>query len=329
VRTTPRILLLTLAALALIPAGDAPAKSSIRVGIADQSPAMFGDPAFQRAKIRRTRYFVAADVMRDTAERMRARTFVKTARAANVSVLLHISTADLRSKRGARVSTTRYRSDVGRIVAYFRDLGVRDFGAWNEVNHKSQETWDSPGHTVSYFKSMYRAVKQGSGPPKACRSCAVVGLDVLDQAGVERYVRSVYRRLSSTWRKRLSVVGIHNYSDVNRNRSTGTGSIIRTVRRYNRRTKFWFTETGAVASFGGSFPYSEARQASRIRNMFNYASRYRRSGVQRVYSYNWFGVPTATGCRASCPFDAGLVGADGRVRPVYDAFRKKLSSYSR
>jgi hypothetical protein len=101
------------------------------------------------------------------------------------------------------------------------------------------------------------------------------------------------------------------------------------VRRYNRRTDFWFTETGAVASFGGSFPYSESRQASRIRNMFKYASRYRKSGVARVYSYNWFGIETGSGCGVTCRFDAGLVGPDGRVRPVYNAFRARLSSYSR
>ena len=177
---------------------------------------------------------------------------------------------------------------------------MRDFGAWNEVNHKTQETWDHPGHAASYFKSMYRAVR------KRCRSCAVVGLDILDQTGVERYIRSFYRRLSPTWRKRLTVVGIHNYSDVNRNRSSGTSRIIRAVRRYNRRAKFWFTETGALASFGRAFRYSESRQASRMKNMFSFASRYRTRGVQRVYSYNFFGIENG-GCGSTCRFDAGLV----------------------
>lgn len=200
---------------------------------------------------------------------------------------------------------------------------MRDFGAWNEVNHNTQETWDSPGHPASYFKSMYRAVKLGVGPPRACRSCAVVGLDVLDQAGVERYIRSVYLRLSRTWRKRLTIAGIHNYSDVNRSRSTGTSAIIRAVRRYNTHTKFWFTETGALASFGASFPYSPTRQASRIKNMFTYASRYRGSGVDRVYLYNWTGVETGTGCGATCRFDAGLTNANGSLRPVYLTFRAK------
>jgi isopentenyl diphosphate isomerase/L-lactate dehydrogenase-like FMN-dependent dehydrogenase len=308
--------------IALAAAVPAQARSSIRVGIGDQSPAMFADPSFKALNVKRTRYFVPSDVMQDARERAKARAFVSAARSAGVSTLLHISTTDLREKRGKRVSPAQYRRNVGRIVAYFRKLGVKDFGAWNEVNHKTQETWDRPGYAASYFKDMYRAVR------RRCRSCAVVGLDLLDQAGVERYIRSVYSRLSRTWRKRLTVVGIHNYSDVNRSRTRGTSAIIRAVRRYNPRTKFWFTETGALASFRGSFPYDEARQAARMRNMFTFASRFRRSGVQRVYSYNWFGIETG-GCGRTCRFDAGLVDPDGTPRPVYSVFRARLSDFSR
>jgi hypothetical protein len=315
-------LLIALAAILLAPVAPASARSSIRVGLADQSPAMFDAPSFQALHIKRTRYFVPADVMHDRAERAKARAFVLAARRHHVSTLLHISTADLRPKRGKLVSTVRYRRDVGRIVAYFRRLGVRDFGAWNEVNHKTQETWNHVGNAASYFKSMYRAVR------KRCRSCPVVGLDVLDQRGADRYIRSFYHRMSPTWRKRLTVVGMHNYSDVNRGRSTGTATIIRTVRHYNRRAKFWFTETGALASFGRAFEYSERRQASRIKNMLHLASRYRTRGVQRVYSYNYFGIEDGS-CHATCRFDAGLVDPDGTPRPVFAVFKARLRSYSR
>jgi hypothetical protein len=312
-----------IAGLVLLPASPAHARSSIRVGLADQSPAMFSSPLFASLKIKRTRYFVPSDVMQNAAERAKARAFVQAARSHGASTLLHISTTDLREKRGRLVSTTSYRRNVGRIVSYFRKLGVRDFGAWDEVNHKTQETWNHVGNAVSYFKSMYSAVR------KRCRSCAVVGLDVLDQAGVDRYMRSFYARLSSTWRKRLKVVGIHNYSDVNRNRSSGTRKIIQTARRYNRSTKFWFTETGALASFQGSFPYDLTRQASRIRNMFSIASHFKRSGVQRIYAYNWTGAESGPGCGRSCRFDSGLTNPDGTARPVYNVFASKLRSYSR
>ncbi|MFP5363867.1 MAG: hypothetical protein ACLGI5_14175 [Thermoleophilia bacterium] len=317
-----KLLISTLALLFLLPAAPGSARSSIRVGIGDQSPRMFESAQFQQLKIKRTRYFVPADIMQDRSERLKARAFVKAARRAKVSTLLHISTADLRPKRGKLVSTRSYRRNVGRIVAYFRKLGVRDFGAWNEANHKTQETWNRVGHAASYFKSMYRTVK------RRCRSCAVVGLDVLDQKGVERYIRAFYKRLSRTWRKRLTVIGIHNYSDVNRNRSRGTAKIIRTVRRYNRRARFWFTETGALASFGRSFRYSENRQARRIKTMFSLASRFRTRGVERVYSYNFFGIEDGD-CGSRCRFDAGLVDADGSPRRVLDVFESRARRYRR
>jgi hypothetical protein len=319
-----RLLLFSALALAaLIPAAPAGARSAVRVGLADQSPAMFANPSFKQLNIRRTRYFVPSDVMQDATERAKARAFVVAARSARVSVLLHISTSDLRNKRGPVVSTAKYRRDVGRIVAYFRRLGVRDFGAWNEVNHKTQETWNRVGNAVSYFKSMYQAVRQ------RCTTCTVVGLDLLDQVGVENYIKSFYTRLDARWRMRLKVVGIHNYSDVNRNRSTGTAKIIKNVRTYNKRTKFWFTETGALASFGASFRYSESRQATRIQSMFTYASRYKAQGVERVYSYNWFGIENGTSCGSRCKFDAGLVDPDGTPRPVYAVFKAKAANYSR
>ena len=318
-----KLLLSLLALLVLIPATPAAAKSSIRIGLADQSPEMFDSPHFQELKIKRTRYFVPADVMQDTAELERATAFVRAARAAGVSTFLHISSADLREKRGKVVSPSTYRRNVSRFVSHFRRLGVRDFGSWNEVNHKTQETWNRVGNAVSYYKSMYTAVKS------RCRACTVVGLDMLDQAGADRYMRQFYARLTPMWRMRLKVVGIHNYSDVNRNRSSGTAKIINTARRYNKRTKFWFTETGALASVGRSFRYSESRQASRMRNMFTYATRYRRQGVDRVYSYNWFGIETSNACGRGCRFDAGLVDPDGTPRPVYNVFRSKLRDFSR
>ena len=318
-----KLSLTLLALLVLVPASPAAARSSIRVGVADQSPAMFSNPSFQQLKIKRTRYFVPSDVMQDAGELAKATAFVTAARAAGVSTLIGVSTTDLRSKRGPVVSTTTYRRNAGKIVAYFRKLGVKEFGAWNEVNHASQETWNRIGNAVSYYKSMYTAVKS------RCTSCAVVGLDVLDQAGVDRYIKSFYARLSSTWRKRLTIVGIHDYSDVNRNRSTGTAKIIAAVRRYNRLSKFWFTEVGALASFGKSFRYSESRQSSRVKNVFSIASRFRTRGVQRVYEYNFFGIENSTACGSRCRFDAGLVDPGGTPRPVFGVFKQKLASYSR
>jgi hypothetical protein len=310
-------------AAALLTAPFASAKSPIKVGVADQSPLMFSQPAYRALHLKRTRYFVPSNVMTTPAELVKATNFVNAARSAGVSTLIHISTSDLRAKRGPILSPATYKGRVGKIVAYFRKLGVTDFGAWNEVNHKSQETWNKPGNAAAYFKAMWTAVHS------RCATCSIVGLDVLDQAGVANYIASFYKRLTPIWRTRLKVVGIHNYVDVNRSRTSGTSTIIKAVRKYNKHTRFWFTETGALASFGGSFHYSESRQASRMKNMFSLASKFRPQGVDRVYSYNWFGAENGTACGAHCLFDAGLVDPGGALRPVYSVFKAKLVNYSR
>ena len=314
-----RAVLLTLLFVVAIPA-SASARNPIRVGIGDQQIAMFDHPDFQRAKFRRVRYIVAWNVMDNPGQRLAARAYVQRARAAGMQILLHVSTDDYTIKRARLPSTATYRRQVRRIVSYFRGLGVRDFGVWDEANHASQPTWDSPSHAALFFRDMYRAVK---GPPARCRSCGVVALDVLDQTGVERYMRSFYRRLSPTFRRRATIVGIHNYGDVNRKRTTFTRNIIRQAHHYNRRTRFWLTETGGIVNFGRSFPCSTSRAASRLSWMFRIARRYRTSGIDRLYVYNW----TGAGC--SGRFDAGLTSPNGTPRAGYRYLRKVLPNYSR
>ena len=53
-----------------------------------------------------------------------------------------------------------------------------------------------------------------------------------------------------------------------------------------------------------------------MRNMFTYASRYKRLGVERVYSYNFFGIETDASCASTCQFDAGLVDTFRHIRPT-------------
>jgi hypothetical protein len=317
----PRRLPLLLAALAasliLVLPGAASARTSVRIGIGDQQASMFDQPPFQRAKLKRARYFVAWNVMDDAAGLATARAFVERARRDGFSVLLHVSSDDLRIKKARLPSVAQYKSKVGRLVSYFRGLGVREFGTWNEANHASQPTYRSPTRAAQFFREMYRMVKGH------CSSCGVVALDVLDQTGVERYMRSWYRALSATYRRRATIVGIHNYGDVNRVRTTFTRNIIRQAHKYNGATKFWFTETGGIVKFGRSFPCSTSRAASRLKNMFNLARTYHSSGVDRAYVYNW----TGAGCNAR--FDAGLTAPDGSTRKGYTVLRQQLPNFLR
>jgi Glycosyl hydrolase catalytic core len=304
------------AGLMVLP-GAAQARTSVRVGVGDQQASMFDQPAFQRAKFRRVRYFIAWNAMDNAPARLAAQAFVQRARRDGFSVLLHVSSDDLRIRKARLPSVAAYKSKVGRLVTYFRGLGVREFGTWNEANHASQPTYRSPTRAAQFFREMYRMVKG------RCSSCAVVALDVLDQTGVERYMRSWYRALSSTFRRRATLVGIHNYGDVNRQRTTFTRSIIRQSHKYNRSTRFWFTETGGIVNFGRSFPCSTSRAASRLRNMFRLARTYHSSGVDRAYIYNWSGP----GCNAR--FDAGLTGPGGSTRAGYTVVRQQLPNFLR
>jgi hypothetical protein len=306
------------AALAAVVAAAAPAapaqarRTKVAVGIGDQSPAMFGTPAFHTLKLRKARTFTRWDAMRRPAERARLDWWVAAARAAGVRPYVHISTNDLRAKRARLISVRRYRRDVGRLVRHLRARGVRDIGVWNEANHKTQPTWRSPSRAAAYYRQMR----------SLCRRCTIVALDVLDQRGVTRYIRRFFHALPRSLRHRRMLVGIHNYSDTNRRRARGTRAIIRAVRRQDRRARFWLTETGGVVNFGRAFPCNTARAAARTAYMFKLARRYDRY-LERLYAYNFFG----SGCNG---FDAGLVdGTSGAPRPAYSVFRSKISSFVR
>jgi hypothetical protein len=311
------LLLLTTLLLALTVTGAAEARIPIRVGISEQQPTMFDQTAFKHLHVRHVRYFAPWNVMTNRNQRLLARTYVKRARAAGDQVLLHLSTDDYRSKHGHLPSVREYRTQVRRLVAYFRHLGVRDFGVWNEANHASEPTYRSPARAADFFREMYRAVKG------RCRSCGVVALDVLDQRGVEKYIRSFFRHLSPTYRRRATIIGLHNYGDVNRRRTRYTRSMIRQAHVYSPHARIWLTETGGLVKLGTSFPYSPTRAAHRLSTMFSLANRFRHSGIDRLYVYNW------TGTGRDARFDAGLTDPDGTPRPGYTYLRKKLAGYLR
>ena len=298
--------------LACLPAAPAEARrTKVAVGLGDQNPAMFDAAGFRALKLRKARTFTRWDAMRVPGERLRLDLWVKAARRAHVRPYVHISTNDLRPKKGKLISTRTYRRDVGRLVRHLKRLGVRDFGVWNEANHKSQPTYRSASRAAAYYRQMR----------SLCPHCTIVALDVLDQAGVERYIGRFFRALPRSYRSKRLVIGIHNYSDTNRRRSRGTASIIRTVRRYDRHARFWLTETGGVVNFGRSFPCNTQRAASRTSYMFRLARRYDRY-LERLYPYNFFGA----GCNG---FDAGLVDADGTRRPAWYVFKARLGGFTR
>lgn len=306
-----RALLAALVAALLLPASAQAAKVNIALGMGDQVANMFKSPDFQALNIKKVRYFVRWNAIRDERQLTNAEVFVRAARADGARVLMHISTDDFRAKKAKLPSVAQYKRDVGALIKRFRAQGVKEWGVWNEANHKTQPTYRSAKRAAEFYRAM-----RGM-----CRGCTIVALDILDQAGAERYIGRWFAALPRSERSRAMNIGIHNYSDTNRLRSTGTASIIRTTKRLNRRATFWLTETGGVVNFGGAFPCDEQRAANRTAYMFKLARQFRKD-VKRLYPYNW----TGTDCSG---FDAGLTNADGSVRPAYAVFRKEARDFAR
>lgn len=313
-------LLLPILGLLAIPSA-ASAATNVRVGIGDQSPRMFDDANWKALGLKTTRYFIEWNAIDQAGELADADEFIAAAGAAKgVKVLMHISTDDINSNpRRPLPTVAQYKAKVGALVKRYKPRGVSEWGVWNEANHKSQPTSKNPKRAAQFYKAF----------KGMCSGCKIVALDVLDQAGVEKYIARWLKAAGSAGRK-AKVIGIHNYSEVNRKlkekrsakslrKYPGTARIIAAVRKKNKVAKIWLTETGGLASFGGAFPCSRSRQSSTTKFMFTLIKRYDRN-IERLYSYNWFGAGCAKG------FDGGLVEANGTPRPALAAFEKGLKN---
>ncbi|HVF77949.1 MAG TPA: glycosyl hydrolase [Solirubrobacteraceae bacterium] len=316
-----RLLTTLLVALGLVVAGPvstSAAKTNVAVGIGDQSPRMFDEPNYKALNLKKTRFFVEWNAIDQPDELAKADAFVAAARGAGVSVLMHISTDNINSiPRKPLPSNSAYKSKVGALVKRYRAQGVKDWGVWNEANHKSQPTARNPKRAAQFYNT-FRKFR--------CSNCKIVALDVLDQAGVEKYIGSWIKAAGSNGKK-ARIVGVHNYSQVNRriteknasNRYPGVARILKAIRKRNKVAKLWLTETGGLASFGRAFRCDRKRQASRTKYMFDLIKKYDRN-IERLYSYNYFG----NGCTPA--FDGGLVEADGTPRAAYNTFKSQLKN---
>ena len=215
------LLLLTLVALAVLTAGasSASAQTPIRVGIGDQQVSMFDQDAFQRAKIKRVRYFIPWNAMDNPAERLAAtRLRAACARRGHAGLPARLQRRPAHQAGQAPVGRAVPHPKVGRLVRYFRALGVREFGAWNEANHASQPTYRSPTRAAAVLP---RDVPRWSS--RAARGCA---RRRARRARPDRrralHAQLLPRAVARRYRRRATIVGIHNYGDVNRKRTTFT-----------------------------------------------------------------------------------------------------------
>jgi len=290
--------------------------AALHVGIGENKPDMFRDPLFSSLGVKQVRVVVSYDVMTSGDDELqRVTEYLLAARAAGIEPLVTFEHArgaaeicekrKNRRKRQCRLpSAARYQREFKLFRKRF--AFVRSYVPWNEINHFTQPTSRNPKAAAKFT----RIVR------KNCFGCKVVVADVLDQADHPRAKKPTYRRTLryiKQYRRALrtprTICGLHNYSDVNRFRDTGTKKIIKAL----GCKQIWLTESGGIYKFAG-FGTNARRQLKATRYMFKLARRFKR--IKRVYVYTWFG-------RTTPRFDAGLV-AHGRPRLAYREVKKHL-----
>ena len=124
------------ASLSLPAIGSAQSRTNVIVGLGDQRASIFSDPNYQALGLKRARYFIRWDAIRNPAALAAADQYVAAAKAAGVKVLMHISTNNLAPRAAKLPTVSQYRRDVGagRIPVHdlllVRPLGpaLRDVG---------------------------------------------------------------------------------------------------------------------------------------------------------------------------------------------------------
>jgi Glycosyl hydrolase catalytic core len=293
-----------LAALVAVPAAHA----KVRVGLSEQSPAMFAESNWSSLKLKRVRYILPWDFAKHPGNQAEVTSFMNAARAMRQEVLVTFSATRgcfvnnrYSKKKACRApSAAAYKSAVRTFRRQFPY--AKTFTPWNEVNHISQPTYRKPKLAARYYKTL----------KSVCRGCTVMAADLLDSSDVKSYLRKFQRATRGKGR----IWGLHNYKDVNRRQSKGVRNVLSVT-----KGQLWLTETGGIVKFGSDFPYSEKRAAARTKYMFKLARRYKRT--KRIYVYRYFGEPR------SSRFDAGLVDPDGSARPAYRQFRRSIRGLPR
>jgi hypothetical protein len=274
------------------PAG-APAPQRLAIGIGEQRAAMFEDKRFRDLGIAKARLVVSYDAARVRFERDLVDVWLAAALHAGAEPFITFGHSRVHPEK--LPSVAEFRSAFRAFHKRYPYIHV--YAPWNEINHASQPTADAPQRAAEY----YNVVKA------ECPGCTVLAGDVLDQAGMTRYVKQYRRHLDGE----PAIWGLHNYSDTNRFRSSGLHDMLAAV-----PGEVWLTETGGIVEFGRSFPRDEQRAARATTYALEQARDNER--VKRIYLYNW------TGDKPGARFDAGLIAPDGTARPAFDALREAL-----
>jgi hypothetical protein len=309
------LLLIALLSLLAVPAA---AQAKLTVGVAENNPGLFDDPLFAQMGAKNARVVVSWNVATARNDEInRVIHYLQLAQQRGVTPLVTFEHArgdaticnqrKNRKKAQCKLPTAKqYEAALRKFKALFPS--VRNVVAWNEINHFTQPTYKNP-KAAARFTTIARKVFKGG---------TVVAADILDQADNVRAKRPTFRsttRYVKAFRKAYkgprSICGVHNYSDTNRFRSTGTKTIIKAL----GCKQIWLTEAGGLYKFVG-YKASQSRQLKATKYMFKVAKANKK--IKRLYVYSWFGAPR------SARFDSGLVGTDGKPRKAYAEVRKHV-----
>jgi hypothetical protein len=177
-----------LAGLLVAPA----AQASYKVGVGEQSAAMFDSARWQSLKLKRARYLVPWTWNRRASSRAAVTTWMTRAHAARQQVLVAFTARPgcyvrgrYSKRRACRAPSARaYRASVRAFDAAFP--WVKTYSAWNEVNHVSQPTARKPRLAVRYYDVLRKLARK--------RRFKVMAADVLDTSNMRSYLRAFLRR---------------------------------------------------------------------------------------------------------------------------------------
>ena len=282
-------------------APKARAAAAFLTGIGDEQAEMFSDPMWQQLRTKIARYIAPYDALAHRDSLAKATEWIHLAEAQHVKVLVAFYHSEHTPTR--LPSVAQYQHDVQKFIKHFPY--VRQYQAWDEANRGNvPHLFSSPSATAT--AQYYQALR------RVCRTCTVIGLDVLDQnrtGPTIQYIEEFKREIGRLRTVMPSIWGLHDYADVNRFESWRTREVSAAL-----GGQVWLTETGGIVQFGGAFPNRNGSGLARAANVIKYTfalAGSQSSRIKRLYLYDW------TGGNSSTRFDAGLTDAHHRPRAGY------------